>query len=144
MEIFILLFNGYFLYFLKKKKMHPCILAIQFQTTTSTHREMHIAMLPRALAIRQALDAAAFLNVSILSYTAKYASALYGPFREALDSAPRSLPNVPCHKGSYQMDPANRREALREAAADEAEGADIMMVKPATLYLDVISALRQV
>eukprot|EP00038_Savillea_parva_P005857 m.160340 g.160340 ORF g.160340 m.160340 type:complete len:370 (+) comp11932_c0_seq1:780-1889(+) len=98
----------------------------------------------RVHAIRTALDQAGYSNVSILSYTAKYASAFYGPFREALDSAPKvhADVDVPAHKKSYQMDPGNRREALREAALDEAEGADMMMVKPAGPYLDVIAALR--
>eukprot|EP00041_Stephanoeca_diplocostata_P013086 m.225675 g.225675 ORF g.225675 m.225675 type:complete len:356 (-) comp19211_c0_seq2:317-1384(-) len=98
----------------------------------------------RVAAIRTALDAAGYPQVSILSYTAKYASAFFGPFRDALDSAPRcdEGSKVPVHKKTYQMDPANRREALREAALDEAEGADIMMVKPAGPYLDVIAALR--
>ena len=91
----------------------------------------------RVAAIRAALDAEGFTNVSILSYTAKYASAFYGPFRGALGSAPKFG-----DKKTYQMDPANRREALREAAADAAEGADMLMVKPATLYLDVIAELR--
>jgi porphobilinogen synthase len=87
--------------------------------------------------IREALDEAGFSDVSILSYTAKYASAYYGPFREALDSAPRSG-----DKKSYQMDPANRREAIREAALDIEEGADMIMVKPALCYLDIISDLK--
>lgn len=91
----------------------------------------------RVAAIRAALDAEGFTGVSILSYTAKYASAYYGPFRGALGSAPKFG-----DKKTYQMDPANRREALREAAADAAEGADMLMVKPATLYLDVIAELR--
>ena len=91
----------------------------------------------RVGAIRAALDAEGFTSVSILSYTAKYASACYGPFRGALDSAPRSG-----DKKTYQMDPANAREALREAALDEAEGADMLMVKPAGFYLDIIHALR--
>lgn len=91
----------------------------------------------RVAAIRAALDAEGFTHVSILSYTAKYASAFYGPFRGALGSAPKFG-----DKKTYQMDPANRREALREAAADTAEGADMLMVKPATLYLDVIAELR--
>ena len=91
----------------------------------------------RVSAIRAALDAEGFTHVSILSYTAKYASAFYGPFRGALDSAPKFG-----DKKTYQMDPANRREALREAAADVAEGADMLMVKPATMYLDVIADLR--
>jgi len=100
----------------------------------------------RVATIRAQLDTAGFEHVSILSYTAKYASGLYAPFRVALDSAPREDTGdgvkIPAHKKSYQMDPANRREALREAALDQAEGADIMMVKPAGLYLDVIAALR--
>lgn len=92
----------------------------------------------RVAAIRAALDAAGFVNVSILSYTAKYASAFYGPFRGALGSAPKFG-----DKKTYQMDPANRREALREAMLDEQEGADMLMVKPATMYLDVIAELRR-
>ncbi len=92
----------------------------------------------RVGAIRDALDAEGFTDVSILAYTAKYASAFYGPFREALDSAPRAG-----DKKTYQMDPANVREALREAALDEAEGADMLMVKPAGPYLDVIRAVRE-
>lgn len=91
----------------------------------------------RVGAIREALDDEGFTEVSILAYTAKYASAFYGPFREALDSAPKSG-----DKKTYQMDPANVREALREAALDEAEGADMIMVKPAGPYLDVIRTLR--
>jgi porphobilinogen synthase len=97
----------------------------------------------RVAAIRAALDASGATEVAILSYTAKYASAFYGPFREALDSAPVEAPNVPSNKNTYQMDPANAREALVEALLDEEEGADILMVKPALPYLDVISQLRQ-
>jgi porphobilinogen synthase len=93
-------------------------------------------------AVRKALDAAGHTDVAILSYTAKYASSLYGPFREALDSAPVEAPNVPRDKKTYQMDPANGREAAVEALLDEEEGADILMVKPALPYLDVISRLR--
>jgi porphobilinogen synthase len=96
----------------------------------------------RVRAIRTELDEAGFTQTAILSYTAKYASAFYGPFREALDSAPVDAPNVPKDKRTYQMDPANAREACIEAALDEAEGADILMVKPALLYLDVIARLR--
>jgi porphobilinogen synthase len=88
-------------------------------------------------AIRSALDEGGYSDVSILAYTAKYASAFYGPFRDALDSAPRFG-----DKKTYQMDPANVREALREVELDEQEGADIVMVKPAGAYLDVIRALR--
>lgn len=91
----------------------------------------------RVAALRAALDAAGFQQVSIMSYTAKYASAYYGPFRGALDSAPKAG-----DKKTYQMDPANSNEALREAALDEAEGADMLMVKPAGPYLDIIAKLR--
>ena len=87
--------------------------------------------------IRESLDEAGYSEVSIMSYTAKYASACYGPFREALDSAPRSG-----DKKTYQMDPANRIEALRELELDLMEGADMVMVKPALLYLDIISDLK--
>ncbi|RSK46451.1 porphobilinogen synthase [Hymenobacter perfusus] len=87
--------------------------------------------------IREVLDSNAFSHVSIMSYTAKYASAFYGPFRDALDSAPKKG-----DKKSYQMNPANRREALRELALDEAEGADMVMIKPALSYLDVIREVR--
>ena len=96
----------------------------------------------RVGAIRRALDDAGYHEVGILSYTAKYASSFYGPFREALDSAPVDAPNVPKDKKTYQMDPANAREALVEAALDEAEGADMLMVKPAMPYLDIIVRLR--
>lgn len=92
----------------------------------------------RVAAIRDALDAHGFTNVSILSYTAKYASAFYGPFRGALDSAPKEG-----DKKTYQMDPGNIREAVRETLLDEAEGADMLMVKPAGLYLDVIAKVRE-
>jgi len=91
----------------------------------------------RVYAIRETLDDENFQDVSIMSYTAKYASAYYGPFRGALDSAPKAG-----DKKTYQMDPANAREALREAALDESEGADILMVKPAGPYLDIICQLR--
>lgn len=92
----------------------------------------------RVAAIREALDAEDFENVGILSYTAKYASAFYGPFRGALDSAPKEG-----DKKTYQMDPANIREAVRETLLDEAEGADMLMVKPAGIYLDVIARVRE-
>ncbi|MEZ6183426.1 MAG: porphobilinogen synthase [Planctomycetota bacterium] len=92
----------------------------------------------RVAAIRDALDEDGFSEVSILSYTASYASAYYGPFRDALDSAPRHG-----DKQTYQMDPANAREALRECLLDEDEGADMLMVKPAGPYLDVIRLLRE-
>jgi len=88
-------------------------------------------------AIRNALDAAGHSNTPILSYAAKYASAFYGPFREAAESAPQFG-----DRRSYQMDPANRREAMREIALDLEEGADMIMVKPALPYLDVIRETR--
>jgi porphobilinogen synthase len=91
----------------------------------------------RVAAIRRSLDDAGFAEVAIMSYTAKYASAFYGPFRGALDSAPKEG-----DKKTYQMDPANLIEAVREARLDESEGADILMVKPAGLYLDVIAKVR--
>ncbi|NVK85735.1 MAG: porphobilinogen synthase [Cytophagia bacterium] len=87
--------------------------------------------------IREVLDENGFTDVSIMSYTAKYASAFYGPFRDALDSAPKSG-----DKKTYQMNPANRREALIEADLDLNEGADFLMVKPALAYLDVIKLLK--
>lgn len=89
-------------------------------------------------AIRTALDREGFADVGILSYAAKYASAFYGPFREAADSAPQFG-----DRRGYQMDPANVREALREVRLDVEEGADIVMVKPALPYLDVIRAVRE-
>lgn len=92
----------------------------------------------RVAHIREELDDADFETVSIMAYTAKYASAYYGPFRDALESAPKSG-----DKKTYQMDPANTREAFREAALDASEGADFLMVKPALLYLDIIHALSQ-
>lgn len=91
----------------------------------------------RVAAIRSALDAAGFSNTPILSYAAKYASVFYGPFREAAESAPQFG-----DRRTYQMDPANNREALREIALDLEEGADIIMVKPALPYLDVIRLAR--
>ncbi len=97
----------------------------------------------RVAALRQALDEAGFSQVAILAYSAKYASALYGPFRDALESAPRELEGVPADKKTYQMDPANAREALREVMLDLEEGADIVMVKPAHAYLDVIYRVRE-
>lgn len=93
--------------------------------------------------LREALDAAGYTDTGIMSYTAKYASAYYGPFRDALDSAPREDEDVPRDKKTYQMDPANAREALLEATLDAAEGADYLMVKPALNYLDIIHRLRQ-
>ncbi len=92
----------------------------------------------RVGAIREALERANYPDVSILSYAVKYASAFYGPFREAADSAPGKG-----DRKGYQMDPANRREALREARLDIHEGADMLMVKPALSYLDIIADLRR-
>ena len=91
----------------------------------------------RVKTIRRALDETGFQHIPILAYTAKYASAFYGPFREAADSTPQFGDRL-----AYQMDPANAREALREAEQDIAEGADIIMVKPALAYLDVIRQIR--
>ncbi len=88
--------------------------------------------------IREVLDENGFYNLPIMSYAVKYASSFYGPFREAAESAPKFG-----DRRSYQMDPPNKREALREAMADIKEGADIIMVKPALAYLDIISTLRQ-
>ncbi|MDT8445464.1 MAG: porphobilinogen synthase [bacterium] len=93
----------------------------------------------RVAAIREALDDAGFTEVGIMAYTAKYASAFYGPFRDALDSAPKKG-----DKKTYQMDPANVTEAVREAQLDLAEGADMIMVKPGLPYLDVVRALAEV
>ncbi|KGG11439.1 Porphobilinogen synthase [Prochlorococcus marinus str. SS2] len=100
----------------------------------------------RVGAIREALDEEGYENVGIISYTAKYSSAYYGPFREALDSAPRAINNskpIPKDKNTYQMNPANAREAITEAQLDEQEGSDILMVKPGLAYLDIIYRLRQ-
>ncbi len=92
----------------------------------------------RVQAIRESLDAQGFESTSILAYTAKYASAYYGPFRGALESAPKAG-----DKKTYQMDPANVREAIRETMMDEDEGADIIMVKPAGPYLDIIAKVHE-
>ncbi len=92
----------------------------------------------RVAAIRRALDGQGFADTPILSYAAKYASAMYGPFREAADSAP-----LFGDRRSYQMDPANRREALKEVAQDIAEGADMVMVKPVLAFLDIIRDVRE-
>lgn len=89
-------------------------------------------------AIREALDEAGFTSTPIMAYAAKYASAFYGPFREAAESAPAFG-----DRRAYQMDPPNAREAMREAELDYSEGADILMVKPATVYLDILRAVRE-
>jgi porphobilinogen synthase len=92
----------------------------------------------QVLAARKALDAAGFAQTAILAYASKFSSAFYGPFRDAAESPPRFG-----DRSTYQMDPANGREAVREALIDEQEGADMLMVKPALAYLDVLSAVRQ-
>lgn len=97
----------------------------------------------RVLRLRQGLDAAGFQNVGIMSYSAKYASAFYGPFRDALDSAPKEADIVvPKDKKTYQMDYANRIEAVKEALWDVEEGADMVMVKPGIAYLDIVREVK--
>lgn len=96
----------------------------------------------RILTIREALEEEGFLNTGIMSYSAKYASAFYGPFRDALDSAPVDIKNVPKDKKTYQMDFANRFEAIKETQMDVDEGADIVMVKPGLCYLDIVREIR--
>jgi porphobilinogen synthase len=96
----------------------------------------------RVLRLREGLDAAGFHNVGIMSYSAKYASAFYGPFRDALDSAPVDSKNIPTDKKTYQMDYANRIEAIKEALWDVEEGADMVMVKPGIAYLDIVREVK--
>ncbi|MDC6353311.1 MULTISPECIES: porphobilinogen synthase [unclassified Robiginitalea] len=96
----------------------------------------------RVRSIREALDGSGYTDAGIMSYSAKYASAFYGPFRDALDSAPVSESGIPADKKTYQMDPANRQEALRETRMDVEEGADIVMVKPGLCYLDIVREIR--
>lgn len=96
----------------------------------------------RILTIREALEDEGFQNTGIMSYSAKYASAFYGPFRDALDSAPVDIANVPKDKKTYQMDFANRFEAIRETQMDIDEGADIVMVKPGLAYLDIVREIK--
>ncbi|KPM31076.1 Delta-aminolevulinic acid dehydratase [Croceitalea dokdonensis DOKDO 023] len=96
----------------------------------------------RILTIREALEDEGFTDTGIMSYSAKYASAFYGPFRDALDSAPVDALDVPKDKKTYQMDAANRFEALRETQMDVEEGADIVMVKPGLAYLDIVREIR--
>src|SRR5512133_1729626 len=96
----------------------------------------------RVAAIRAAPAADGFVDVPIMSYAAKYAGAFYGPFRDAAESAPREGPGIPKDRKGYQMDPGNWREALREVALDVAEGADMLMVKPAVPYLDIVRLVR--
>ena len=115
-------------FFLKEKKLTFLFLSLSLSNSKTFFSVSH-----------------AQFQVSIMSYTAKYASAFYGPFRDALASAPRAGAAgrvIPPNKSTYQQDPANYREALREAEADEAEGADVLMVKPGLPYLDVIRLLR--
>jgi porphobilinogen synthase len=96
----------------------------------------------RVAAIRKALDENHLDDVPVLSYAAKFAGAFYGPFRDAAESAPREGAGIPKDRKGYQMDPANWREALREVALDVAEGADMVMVKPAVPYLDIVRLVR--
>ncbi|KGO87505.1 porphobilinogen synthase [Flavobacterium suncheonense] len=97
----------------------------------------------RVLRLREGLDSAGFQNVGIMSYSAKYASAFYGPFRDALDSAPKEADiEVPKDKKTYQMDYANRIEAVKEALMDVEEGADMVMVKPGIAYLDIVREVK--
>ncbi|MDO4729033.1 MAG: porphobilinogen synthase [Bacteroidota bacterium] len=98
----------------------------------------------RILRIRETLEDEGFHNVGIMAYSAKYASAFYGPFRDALDSAPVEALNIPKNKQSYQMDYANRIEALREVELDIEEGADIVMVKPGLCYLDIVREVKNI
>ena len=97
----------------------------------------------RVLCIRQSLEKEGFTDTGIMAYSAKYASALYGPFRDALDSAPAADSQVPKDKKTYQMDYANSGEAIKETLMDVEEGADIVMVKPGISYLDVLSAIKK-
>ncbi|PKA98409.1 porphobilinogen synthase [Flavobacteriaceae bacterium MAR_2009_75] len=96
----------------------------------------------RILTIREALEDEGHLNTAIMSYSAKYASAFYGPFRDALDSAPVDIQNIPKDKKTYQMDYANRFEAIKETEMDIDEGADIVMVKPGLCYLDIVREIK--
>lgn len=97
----------------------------------------------RVLAMREGLEENGFTEVGILSYAAKYASAFYGPFRSALDSAPVDAQEIPADKKTYQMDFHNSREAIDEALRDVEEGADIIMIKPGMPYLDIVSKIRE-
>jgi len=96
----------------------------------------------RILTIREALEDEGFTNTGIMSYSAKYASAFYGPFRDALDSAPIDSKDIPKDKKTYQMDYSNRFEAIRETQMDIEEGADIVMVKPGLCYLDIVREIK--
>lgn len=129
-DLFSLSFGSYLLLYLA---VVHCKYALTFCTSLLNKLKQD----GRVKAIRDALDSEGFTNVSILSYTAKYASAYYGPFRDALDSHPGFG-----DKKTYQQDPANGREALIEAALDAQEGADMLMVKPGMPYLDIIRRLK--
>ena len=96
----------------------------------------------RILSIREALEDEGFTETGIMSYSAKYASAFYGPFRDALDSAPVDMQDIPKDKKTYQMDYANRNEAIKETLMDIDEGADIVMVKPGLCYLDIVRDIK--
>lgn len=96
----------------------------------------------RILVMRETLETEGFINTGIMSYSAKFASAFYGPFRDALDSAPVDAKDIPKNKNSYQMDPANRDEAVKETLMDIEEGADIVMIKPGLCYLDIVRDIR--
>src|SRR5512138_2692793 len=96
----------------------------------------------RVAAIRRALDETGYQDVPVLSYAAKFAGAFYGPFRDAAESAPREGPGIPKDRKGYQMDPGNLREAMREVALDVGEGADMVMVKPAVPYLDIVRMVK--
>jgi porphobilinogen synthase len=96
----------------------------------------------RILCIRKALENNGFINTGIMSYSAKYASSFYGPFRDALNSAPVNAENIPTDKKTYQMDYSNRLEAIKETQMDIEEGADIVMIKPGLPYLDIIRDIK--
>lgn len=98
----------------------------------------------RIEALRMALDEAGFKNTGIMAYSAKYASCFYGPFRDALDSAPVDARDIPKDKKTYQMNPANLIEGIKEAQLDIDEGADMVMIKPAVAYLDVIRSIKEI
>ena len=98
----------------------------------------------RIFEIRSLLEDEGLHETGIMSYSAKYASAFYGPFRDALESAPVDAENIPKDKRTYQMDPANREEAVKETLMDIDEGADIVMVKPGLCYLDIVRDIRNV
>lgn len=98
----------------------------------------------RIEAMRIALDTSGFTNTGIMAYSAKYASCFYGPFRDALDSAPVDMADIPKDKKTYQMNPANALEGLKEAQLDIEQGADMVMIKPALAYLDIIHRIKEI